>query len=251
MKLIKQFCSKTGLHGYKFIFLPKRILLERVIWMVLTSTFLIVAVLELYDSGKKLSASSTKTVTTSINYPIWNFPFPAVTICNFNKISKEKALEKANQLRHKLDYTVPYIANLFALLSLLYYDNHNEGTTSDKSYLELLQILDYNEVDLNDFLRELSPSCNNIIKNCKWKGEEIKCDKLFEKIITSEGHCCSFNYFAPKNHTFKGSFSRKTRVKPRHVSACGYATALEVLLGPDSTDYAASDTLAFGNKVSS
>lgn len=36
---------------------------------------------------------TTPTITTieTMTYPIWKIPFPAVTVCNINKIDREKA----------------------------------------------------------------------------------------------------------------------------------------------------------------
>jgi amiloride-sensitive sodium channel len=37
-------------------------------------------------------------VTDSTHYPIWNYPFPAVTVCSFNKLSKSRVYALAKEL---------------------------------------------------------------------------------------------------------------------------------------------------------
>lgn len=104
---------------------------------------------------------------------------------------------------NKLNHSSAEIADLFALLSLLYFNNEVSAKETDKLQ-QLVEILNFNNVNLTNLLRAISPSCKDILVKCKWKEEERRCDTIFEKIITSEGHCCAFNYFAPKGHIFKG-----------------------------------------------
>ncbi|XP_044750328.1 sodium channel protein Nach-like [Coccinella septempunctata] len=246
----KQFCLTTHLHGYKFIALPRRAPLERFLWTVIVVFFWSSALFILIYVKYRTTRKSTILVTDSINYPVWNYPFPAITICNFNKISKMRAHTQAEQIQHKLNHSVEEIANLFALLGQLYFYSDNIQVTNKDRYLQLLQLLDHNRVNLNRLLRSLSPSCSSIVKRCRWKGEDKDCDTIFEKIITSEGHCCSFNYYAPRNHKFGGLlYPARSPPNPRRVSACGYSSAFEALVSTNSDDYLSSDNLGFGNKI--
>lgn len=46
-------------------------------------TFAIVLMLLVWN---RFQTTPTITTVETINYPIWNLPFPAVTICNNNKV---------------------------------------------------------------------------------------------------------------------------------------------------------------------
>lgn len=76
-------------------FLNSSIHFSRFLWTVIVIIFWLSAftVLIFTESGKM--KKSMIFVTDSIDYPIWHFVFPAVTICNFNKISRERALFQA------------------------------------------------------------------------------------------------------------------------------------------------------------
>lgn len=62
----------------------------------------------------------------------------------------------------------------------------------------LHDILEENKVDIDDLLKILSPNCEKMINKCKWKGEEKRCRTLFQTERTSNGFCCSFNYYGTK-----------------------------------------------------
>lgn len=166
----------------------------------------------------------------------------------------------------------------------LIYPEHPNAPMS--TLLRLQEILDYNNFTVDQTLRRISPRCDMF--GCKWKGEEKRCDALFERIRTPDGYCCSFNNFATKNHVFKGFvvkiiynknflytkkdlynekisynnysayfehilyFSEvplKSPKSPRRVSACGYKTALEVIVRNNISDYHATQMPALGHKV--
>lgn len=93
------FCRETTLHGIKHVVVDiqelgssysrdKRIskLVSLVIWVsacVMGAVFAIVLMGLVWD---RFQTTPTITTVETNNYPIWNVPFPAVTICNINKV---------------------------------------------------------------------------------------------------------------------------------------------------------------------
>lgn len=73
-----------------------------------------------------------------------------------------------------------------------------------RNYTRLQDILDSNEYTIEEVMKQVAPSCSELLQRCKWKGEEKRCETIFETIKTTEGYCCAFNYYALKNHTFGG-----------------------------------------------
>lgn len=68
--------------------------------------------------------------------------------------------------------------------------------------LENMQnILDENNVELETLLKNLAPSCADILSTCKWKNHELPCSHMFDFVKTSEGFCCSFNFHERRNAT--------------------------------------------------
>jgi hypothetical protein len=111
---VESFCSVTSLHGYIHTIQKDYHPIERHLWLILSFLALIAAIILLWiswnwNAGNEsivlsriiqnqfsiLSETPTTTVIESTNYPTYNLPFPSITICNMNKISKLAALEEA------------------------------------------------------------------------------------------------------------------------------------------------------------
>lgn len=95
---ILNFCSVTSLHGYVHTVNKDYHPFERWIWIILTFIALVTAVVLLWISWNWTAETPTTTVIESTNHPTYNLPFPAVTICGMNKISKLLALETARSM---------------------------------------------------------------------------------------------------------------------------------------------------------
>lgn len=68
----------------------------------------------------------------------------------------------------------------------------------------LQDLLDKQNISVNSALSMVSTTCEDMLIKCNWKGDQITCDSIFEIVKTSHGFCCSFNYYALKNHSFGG-----------------------------------------------
>ncbi|CAH1985752.1 unnamed protein product [Acanthoscelides obtectus] len=247
----KQFCLNTALHGYKFIVLPKRILLERVVWVIVCVVALIAALSLLVVAWTSFKRNPTVIVTDSNHYSIWNYHFPAITICDYNVISKKRAYLLARKLLKSVDGRgVEKLAWDLRLLVQLLKQTHLEAPES--TYNQLQDILDANNITVDKALGQLAPRCESILTRCLWKGEEKRCESIFEQIKTSEGYCCAFNYYALRNHTFGGccrALASKVPKQPRRVSACGHQSGLEILVNSNPNDYFASFMPSTGQKM--
>lgn len=93
---VNNFCKVTSLHGYVHTVNKEYNAFERYLWIILSFLALIAAIILLWISWNWNLETPTTTVIESTNYPTYNLPFPSVTICNMNKISKSAALEIAN-----------------------------------------------------------------------------------------------------------------------------------------------------------
>ncbi|CAB0039895.1 unnamed protein product [Trichogramma brassicae] len=86
-----EFCLSTSLHGYKYIVQKKRSKVERCVWAAIVVSSLIFSLVLMHIAWTYNAAHSTLTVIETTHHGIWNYPFPAVTICNNNQISRDKA----------------------------------------------------------------------------------------------------------------------------------------------------------------
>ena len=92
------FCQVTSLHGYVHTVNKEYHQFERYLWFVLSFFALITAIALLYISWAWTAETPTTTVIESTNHPTYNLPFPAITFCGMNKISKKSALEEASKM---------------------------------------------------------------------------------------------------------------------------------------------------------
>ncbi|CAH0557334.1 unnamed protein product [Brassicogethes aeneus] len=138
-------------------------------------------------------------------------------------------------------------------LRLLYQLVQTEALSIPHQIFSKLQsILDNKKLKPLDVLRYLAPTCEESLQRCRWKGEEKRCDIIFQMIPTSQGFCCAFNYFAMRNPIYPGFYrnlSYKSPKLPRRVSACGYQTGLEILLSNDPNNYFLTGIPSIGHSV--
>nr|QTI50352.1 odorant binging protein [Agrilus zanthoxylumi] len=236
--LLRKFCKYTKIPGYKFIVLPNRTRQERIFWII---TLIITTIGGCIVSYAVVSDDPTKTeiVTDSTHHAVWNYLFPAVTICNINKISKRKAYDAAKKLKFS-NKTVDELADDLRYLSQLIFYNDNSSTTQQKLN-NLGILLKKNGVIAWKLLIDISPKCTEFITFCMWKGEIKACETLFQEIVTSDGVCCTFNYFAPRHPIYN-----RSKTIPERLSTCGRFTGLILNLKSDSEDYFATDIPSSG-----
>lgn len=73
-----------------------------------------------------------------------------------------------------------------------------------EEFTNLQMILNNNNISIDYLLEYLNPNCEEMLEKCWWKGQPRLCSDLFELIKTPHGLCCSFNYYAIKNHSIGG-----------------------------------------------
>lgn len=97
--VFKDFCENTTLHGLRYIYNNKRNKnFKSALWISLCMCSTIFCVYLIQLQLEEYQAKRIVTVISNAVYPIWNFPFPAVTVCGFNAVYRESALPIANLL---------------------------------------------------------------------------------------------------------------------------------------------------------
>ncbi|XP_072380882.1 pickpocket protein 28-like [Diabrotica undecimpunctata] len=241
---LNMFCNITNLHGYKFIAMPGRKKPERVIWFILCIALLVLTLTLVMQSWFTNEKEPLLLLTESNHYAIYNYDFPAITICNNNKITKRRALWIASNFTNS---SIEDFANdLRSMFYLIKFKMPN-ATTLEK-LTKLQKIFDQNNVRAEEILQKLTSSCESILVKCLWKGLAAKCTNLFQQIRTTEGFCCSFNSFLMKEQYTK-SFSRRMPLEPQKISSCGYQSGLIALVNNDPDDYFASFVPSIGQRI--
>lgn len=92
MQNLRNYCNTTSLHGFNYLTRTDMTKKERYFWLFVVIVSIIVSIVLVIVSYLWNRETPTVTVIESSHHPTWDIPFPAVTFCNFNKISRDRAL---------------------------------------------------------------------------------------------------------------------------------------------------------------
>ncbi|KAJ9586858.1 hypothetical protein L9F63_019540 [Diploptera punctata] len=183
------------------------------------------------------STSPTITSVENTHFPIWNIPFPAVTVCQVNKVHYSAAQKLYKQEFSQFLEEKVYWAFVSQMAEII----QPEGIDFQLDFDRIQAVFKNRSYDMESLMKQLTQPCSSMLIKCKWRGKVTPCDQLFTMSKTDAGFCCSFNYFPP------GS-SDKHRV-PRRVNGAGYLTGLSMLIDPRLEDYYAALFSFYGVQV--
>jgi acid-sensing ion channel, other len=119
--------------------------------------------------------------------PVWQIPFPAVTICPETKaMAKHIRFTHGYNCVHNMttyNLTDDEAKNLEAVAQIC--DPHLLSNVPLNSGLQPEEIV--------PLLRAITFSLNETTLFCKWRNQIVDCGELFTEIITEEGFCYTFN----------------------------------------------------------
>lgn len=146
--------------------------------------------------------------------PLQQVPFPAVTFCSTNLISFNRAgkfvdtlwvtylLINKNSYNSKKIFlrVLPENVTQEEVVDMLRQAvGFSHRIEYDMDELERLQnIFNFNRYTIDTAMEQMKLTCRELLIKCRWEGKIIDCMKLFQKSITYDGYCCSFN-IAPYN----------------------------------------------------
>ncbi|XP_047000737.1 sodium channel protein Nach-like [Schistocerca americana] len=217
---------------------------RRAAWSVVISLALAAVALLLQHKWRHhLTMGATVTSLDTATLPIYQLPFPAVSVCPINKVHRSHARSLLQNMYlpegMSLDQGVQELGKLVELI---------EPREKDIDHLRLAQaILDLNNVSLDVFMRKISPSCDSMLPTCKWKGRTQRCSEIFVLRKTFEGYCCSFNYLGVLDEIV--SYERQLNVgSPRRISSAGHQMGLSVVVSDVQDEYVSTLHVSHGVK---
>ncbi|XP_054744361.1 pickpocket protein 11-like [Anastrepha obliqua] len=242
---LRNYCNSTSLHGFNYVTLKGSTANERRFWIATVIVSIIISIVLVTVSWFSNRENPTVTVIESAHYPTWNIPFPAVTICNFNKISKMKALILAKILKRPSTVSEEKLLSLFRLTMFF-----NFALNHSKEDLRIFKdILTINNITMSQLTEQLKPDCMEMMSKCIWKATSMRCDSVFQPVKAIEGVCCSFNYYARATNNFPRKIAYQIPKRPYRVTGCGYATGLSVVLNPMASDYFGTYLSSYGFRL--
>lgn len=92
------FCKYTCTHAVQYLIDKTFGKYERLFWFIAFLISSIAAIILLWYSLYLSADTPTVTVVETTHFPTYRIPFPGVTICNVNKISKKAIMALAREL---------------------------------------------------------------------------------------------------------------------------------------------------------
>ncbi|KYQ53387.1 Sodium channel protein Nach [Trachymyrmex zeteki] len=181
------YCKNTNLHGFRYISIDGTSIIENILWfLVCMSAIVFCAIL----MSRLWANYSNNPIVTTIytSKPIWDMPFPAVTICNNNKVYRPHADLIAKILYRDAGFTTNNSDKFFSsLMKLIRPNNISIDNTTARQLLNRLNMT------VEGLMEQLMQPCSALLLRCAWIGKVHDCSKIFKTVKSREGFCCAFN----------------------------------------------------------
>ncbi|XP_061399072.1 pickpocket protein 28-like [Musca vetustissima] len=200
-EIYEEFCSNTSIHGFQYFGQrrPKKEIGFWIIVFVITIYFCTTIIVKIYT---KWCETPVIVSFSEKSTPIWNIPFPAVTIC---PETKRALKEKDKDYGHLLESLKTYVAageNLSENYSL--HELQETLTLMHICRFEIDQVyeipkLSHKPFDYFETMDRMLPTMERYLLLCKWFGKFQNCQELFRKVYTDAGVCYTFNTLQAKD----------------------------------------------------
>ncbi|CRK87601.1 CLUMA_CG001397, isoform A [Clunio marinus] len=182
-----EFSGNTSIHGLQYLGERRRHWVERVFWVVALVISVIGCSIMINRVYKKWNTSPVIVSFAEKSTPVWQIPFPAVTICPETKALK-KHIDFTEGFTMKLhnntdNLTIDQLKNLEAVAQIC--DPHLLKDLPINSGLEANEIV--------PLLKSITMPLNETTLFCKWRNTVLPCTDYFTEILTEEGFCYTFN----------------------------------------------------------
>ncbi|XP_063627574.1 sodium channel protein Nach-like isoform X3 [Cydia splendana] len=233
-----QHCSLVGLKQACERDIPIR---HRVFWIILTALTYGAVIYMLMNIWKATLSNPLIVTMDSSTYPIAEIDFPAVALCNINRISMKAVKKGAAEIYQNKKKKHPN-----ATLNDFEWYMLQAGRLLDYSYNETLRLRLLKFATQNaeashkiiEGMERLAPSCEEMLLRCSWNGQEVNCSHIFTTRRTILGHCCAFNYVLQYNSMGRPDKSKNVIANVMRQKQAGMHRGLIVVLDPLLEDYA-------------
>lgn len=190
-KFFVDFLKNSSVHGVKYLGDRERHWTERIFWIVallISLSGCLIMIQRIYGKWQMIPVIVSFHEKST---PIWQIPFPAVTICPETKVLNEKV--NFTEWYHILKNQQPY-----------------DNSSQECSFVEALSQIcephlfenisissDIETDEISETLYNIAPLMDRTVKVCRWKNKLIECEKLFKEIMSEEGSCYTFNGLSP------------------------------------------------------
>ncbi|KAH8411341.1 hypothetical protein KR215_002417 [Drosophila sulfurigaster] len=198
----QDYCQHTSIHGVQYLGEKERPIKERVFWLV-------VFVVSIYCCARLINNAYTKWDATPVivsfaerSTPVWNIPFPAVTICSETKRVLKKSGDHNSYANLYNQFTAAmHTTRIFKPQNITAKEMEEFRTLLHVCNTKILQqdspLIPGEEFDYFEVLDRMLPPFERYFFYCRWLSRYNECDKYFHKTLTEEGICYTFNGLPP------------------------------------------------------
>ncbi|KAF6207773.1 hypothetical protein GE061_016221 [Apolygus lucorum] len=192
---LQDYCSSTSIHGVKYLG-NTTTPLERTWWAVMLACCVVGNSYLIHRVWVKWNNSPVIMSTAETAMPIWEIPFPSITVCS----TIQSDVESFNFSKH-FTQMIENIENG---------DNITKNISEkDFETMDAMSILcddpilveggeEFVNASVIEMLMGLAPELNETTLVCQFDDEEISnCSNYFTKTFLDEGVCYSFNMLSP------------------------------------------------------
>ncbi|KAF5270640.1 hypothetical protein FQA39_LY01378 [Lamprigera yunnana] len=185
-----EYCNNTSIHGFKYLG-ERRSSVEKIWWGIVLAFSLYYCVLFIKEAYSKWEKSPVIVSFATTETPIWEVPFPAVTICPRTKAIKSKFnfTEIALTINNYNETASDFLEKKknFKYMSMLCSSKLELFPEEEKS--------PFIDSGVINFFIKVHPHFNYTVANCSWTDEicDNNLKSYFVPTITAEGICYSFN----------------------------------------------------------
>ncbi|XP_036322404.1 pickpocket protein 19-like [Rhagoletis pomonella] len=189
-ELSTRFGQSSTIHGVNRLFNPKAGKCERCIWLLTIMVALFGSISICILISARYTEGKLETVIDATRKPVYEIPFPVVTICNNNALNWQR-FEAAKQRFLKPNET-PKNQDIFELI-VANYDNLKFGTFQNFGKLRNLSVEPMNYVNFSQVIEFMTWHCEELLSQCFWKHFAVNCCDIFYLRRSKNGLCWAFN----------------------------------------------------------
>ncbi|XP_073843681.1 pickpocket 26 [Musca autumnalis] len=189
--IFSEYCDNSTIHGIKYLGEQKRPVWERVFWIMVFVFSIYLCTSLTMNIWNKWNNNPVIVSFAEKSTPVWQIPFPAITICtetkarqtyfNFTDIFWKYSDFYNNRTQDNI--TSEELNKLNAVLQVC--DEHLMQFPIGSNYTDSQELL--------AILRDVMPEFEETFMKCKWRNVGTECGELFHTFITDDGPCYTFN----------------------------------------------------------
>ncbi|GLV34808.1 pickpocket 26 [Carabus blaptoides fortunei] len=188
-KIFCEYCSNTSIHGIGYLGADDTCMTEKIWWLIVFTLSVVVCAILINKTWTKWQNTPVIMTFSHTQTPIWEIPFPAVTICPVNKVQQSL-----------YNYTQAYR------------NRNNLSEKESKKFWDISLVCDLVSSDINDdcenitnaaavkSIVEVAPKLDETILGIRWQDKNILFGtEYFAPQLTEDGLCFTFNSLIGKD----------------------------------------------------